>query len=662
MATKKERLDFSDEGSVNSLNVENSVQGLANKIPFKDIERSQTFFDLLDSFILLIDENSHIILANKKARNFLGFEDKEVANINFPEICIPEDEKENVLSFFSSILSDGKVESQVLETSIIGLDGTSKSFSINTSLLKDTFSSEKAFLLSCAAISKQKEPESHSLPAVANIFTHLDSIPYSLILSDYRGMITFWNRNASILFGYEKSEVLGKPISLIMPKRYRKAHEGWDELISIGKSPVVGKIIEVTGLRKNGTEFPIELAITTTRVKGEIFHGAFINDISKRKMKERLMTISKNKYRMIFEKSPLGIFHFDERGVITQCNENFVKIVGAPEETVISAIMGFNMLESFKDESIKKAIQQVLAGIPARYEDNFDSPFSNKVIPIKAEFSPVISEEGKLMGGVCVVEDFTERKAAEEALNKYAEELARANEELKSLDRMKDEFLSNLRHELTTPLIPIKGYSELMFDGALGELSEKQHDAMEKIMLSSERLKRLIDSLLYVSITEGGSVDYTFLPLRMSEVIDSAIRDRSPEIASKRHEIERSIPSDIPLIEGDLEYLQEVFVNVIDNSVKFTQEDGKIEVSVVLQEDKKLHIKVSDNGIGISEENLPLIFNRFYQVDGSSTRKYGGNGLGLYICKKIIVAHNGQMWAESKEGVGTDIHILLPVK
>ncbi len=663
MATKKERLDFSDDESVNSPTVENSVQELANKIPFKDIERSQPFFDLMDSFILLIDENNHIILANKKARKLIGFEDKEVTNINFPELCIPEDEKENVLSFFSSILSDGIVESQALETSIVGFDGSSKSFSINTSLLKDTISSEKALLLSCVAISKEKEPESHPLPASDYIFTHLDSIPYALVLSDYRGMITFWNRNASILFGYEESEILGKPISLIMPKRYRKAHEGWDELISIGKSPVVGKIIEVTGLRKNGTEFPIELAITTTRVKGEIFHGAILNDISKRKMKDRLMTISKNKYRMMFEKSPLGIFHFDEKGVITQCNENLVKIMGVPEESVISTIIGFNIVESFNDDnSIKKAIKQVLAGIPASYEDDFSSPFSEKIIPIKAEFSPVISDEGKFMGGVCAVEDFTERKVAEKALNQYAEDLAQANEELTSLDRMKDEFLSNLRHELKTPLIPIKGYSELMYEGSLGELNQKQKDAMEKVMLSSERLKRLIDSLLYVSITEGGNVEYTFLPLRMSEVIDSAIRDRSPEIASKRHEIERSIPSELPLIEGDLEYLQEVFVNVIDNSVKFTQEDGKIGISVVLEEGKKLHIKVSDDGIGISEENLPLIFNRFYQADGSSTRNYGGNGLGLYICKKIIVAHNGQIWAESREGAGTDIHILLPVK
>ena len=571
--------------------------------------------------------------------------------------------KDDILSFFSSVLSDEGVEPRILETSIMGSDRIPKTFLVNVSLLKDTTSSDKALLLSCTDIQEKKDLEMELLFDSEMISSHLDSIPYALVLSDYTGMITFWNKNASKLFGYGRDEILGKPIGMIMPKRYRKAHEGWNELISIGKSPVVGKIIEVTGLRKDGTEFPLELAITTTRLKGEVFHGAIINDISKRKMKERLTLIAKNKYRMMFEKSPLGIFHFDEKGVITQCNENLVKIMGVPEENVISNVIGFNIVESFDDDdSIKKAIMQVLAGIPASYEDDFCSPFSDKVIPIKAEFSPVISDEGKFMGGVCVVEDFTERKAAEKALNQYAEDLAKANEELKSLDRMKDEFLSNLRHELKTPLIPIKGYSELMYEEALGELNQKQKDAMEKVMLSSERLKRLIDSLLYVSITEGGNVEYTFLPLRISEVIDAAIHDRSPEITSKGHEIEKLIPSDIPLIEGDLDYLEEVFVNVIDNSVKFTPESGKISISVTLQDNNKIHIQISDNGIGISEENLPHIFNRFYQADGSSTRKYGGNGLGLYICKKIIVAHKGDMWADSKEGSGTSIHILLPVK
>ncbi|WP_094226828.1 PAS domain-containing sensor histidine kinase [Methanolobus psychrotolerans] len=661
MASKKEILDSPNNGSDYSLTIEDSARIFGEEISFSEIEHSQVFFDLLDSLIFVVDEKNRIILANKKARNHSGFENTDIYK-NFIELCISEDEKEEIEVFFSSILSDDTTEPRILELSLKAFDGVQKVFLLNTRLLKDTTSSNKALLLSFTDIQVKKECEEELLLEIEKIFSHLDSLPYAFILSNYTGMITFWNMDASKLFGYKRDEVLGKPISLIMPKRYRKAHEGWDEVISIGKSPVVGNIIEVTGLRKNGTEFPLELAITTTRIKGEVFHGAIINDISKRKMKERLMNIAKNKYRMMFEKSPLGIFHFDENGVITQCNENLVKILGVPEESVISKIIGFNIVESFNNNSIKKAIKQVLAGIPARFEDEFCSPFSKKIIPIKAEFSPVISDEGRFMGGVCVVEDFTERKAAEKALNQYAADLAKANEELKSLDRMKDEFLSNLRHELKTPLIPIKGYSELMYEGALGELNQKQKDAMEKVMLSSERLKRLIDSLLYVSITEGGNVEYTFVPLRVSEVIDSAVHNRLPELASKGHEVEKSIPSTIPLIEGDLDYLEEVFINIIDNSIKFMHEGGKIRISVILQDDKKVHIQIKDNGIGISEENLHQIFNRFYQVDGSSTRKYGGNGLGLYICKKIIKAHKGDIWAESKIGTGTTVHIILPVK
>ncbi|MDG6242838.1 MAG: PAS domain S-box protein [Methanolobus sp.] len=663
MVIKKEVTDFPDDSIAHSPDIDDSVCLLASRIQFSEIDRSKTFFDLLDLLIFVVDEKGLIALANKKAQNYLRPGKKGLDDICFSDILLSKDEKEKTSVLFSSLLSDEGTVPQSLEATIVGSDGMRKVFLINVSLLEDEMSSEKALLLTCTDIQEKKELENELIIGTEKIFDHLESIPYAMVLSDDVGCITFWNRKASKLFGYMEEEIIGKHITAIMPKRYRKAHEGWEELISIGKSPVVGKIVEMTGLRKDGTEFPLELAITTTRVKGVVFHGALINDISQRKMKERLTTIAKNKYRMMFEKSPLGIFHFDEKGVITQCNENLVKILDVPAENVISNLIGFNIIESFaEDNSIKKAIIQVLAGIPSRYEDEFRSPFSDKVIPIKAEFSPVISEEGKFMGGVCVVEDFTERKAAEKALNQYAADLAKANEELKSLDRMKDEFLSNLRHELKTPLIPIKGYSELMYEGALGELNQKQQDAMEKVMLSSERLRRLIDSLLYVSITEGGNMEYTFVPLRISEVIDSSLHDRSPEITSKGHAIERSIPSNIPLIEGDLDFLEEVFINIIDNAIKFTHQGGKISISVRLQEDKKIHISITDNGVGIPEENLTQVFNRFYQVDGSSTRKYGGNGLGLYICRKIIEAHKGTIWAESKAGSGTTIHVLLPVK
>jgi PAS domain S-box-containing protein len=665
MVVNKEMLGFENDNNGHSSDIDTSLSLLVNEISFSDIENSQAFYDMVDQLMLIVGDDNCVIMANKKAKDYFGFETCPL-NEDFIELCIPEQEKEFATSFISSFFQESPEEAaSTCSTELLFKDpgGSISTFLINVSLLKDRDSSKKAVFISCVNIQDKNNFENEMLSDIEKLFKHLDSVPYALVFSDYTGKITFWNRNATKLFGFTKDEIIGECITKIMPKRYRKAHEGWDEIISIGKSPIVGKIIEVTGLRKDDTEFPIEMAITTTRYKGDIFHGAIINDISQRKMKERLTSIAKNKYRMMFEKSPLGIFHFDENGVITQCNEILVRILGVPEEQVISQIIGFNIIDSFSDDhNLKKAIRHVLAGIPAKYEDDFQSPFSDKIIPIKAEFSPVVSDEGKFMGGVCVVEDFTERKAAERELNQYAEDLAKANEELKSLDRMKDEFISNLRHELKTPLIPIKGYSELMYEGAMGELTQKQKDAVEKMMFSSERLRRLIDSLLYVSITESGNLEYTFLPLRISEVIDSALHDRDPEIKRKKHVVEKTIPSDIPLINGDLDYLEEVFINIIDNSIKFMHDDGKITITGVLQEDNKIHIKMADEGIGISEENLPNIFNRFYQVDGSSTRKYGGNGLGLYICKKIIEAHSGSIWAESKEGSGTTIHILLPAK
>ena len=664
MVANKKMPELENDNDSHSPDIEESLLRVT-EINFSDIEQSQAYYDMVDQLMLIVDEDNCILIANKKAQEYFGLKNS-TSKEDFTRLCLPEEEKDYATSFLSSFFQENTEDTELFcSTELLFKDsgGLISTFLINVSLLIDKDSPRKAVLLSCASIQNKNDFENEMLRDIEKLFKHLDSIPYALVFSDNTGDITFWNKKATALFGFTKDEIIGKNITYIMPKRYRKAHEGWGEIISIGKSPVVGKIIEVAGLRKDDTEFPIELAITTTRYKGDIFHGAIINDISQRKMKERLTSIAKNKYRMMFEKSPLGIFHFDENGVITQCNEILVRILGIPEEQVISKIIGFNIINSFSDDNdLKKAIIQVLAGIPARYEDNFQSPFSDKVIPIKAEFSPVISDEGKFMGGVCVVEDFTERKEAEEKLKQYAEDLARANEELKSLDKMKDEFISNLRHELKTPLIPIKGYSELMYEGALGELSQKQKDAVEKMMFSSERLRRLIDSLLYVSITEGGNVEYTFLPLRICEVIDSALHDRDPEIKRKNHVVERSIPCDVPLINGDLDYLEEVFINIIDNSIKFMHDGGKISITCSLQDDNNIHIKIADEGIGISEADLPDIFNRFYQVDGSSTRKYGGNGLGLYICKKIIEAHNGSIWAESEEGSGTTIHVLLPAK
>jgi signal transduction histidine kinase len=259
-----------------------------------------------------------------------------------------------------------------------------------------------------------------------------------------------------------------------------------------------------------------------------------------------------------------------------------------------------------------------------------------------------------------------QKKRSEEALQKYADELSKvnmelekANKELKSLDVMKDEFLSNISHELKTPLVSIKGYGELISDETLGCLNEQQKKAFGVVLRNSERLRRLIESLLFISGIESRTIQYQIEKVQIADIIDDVVNDMDLQVKEKCLKTERHVPDELPLIDGDRTRLSDMLTNLIDNAIKFTPSGGTI-VLKAYEEKKHLHIEIEDTGIGIPQELMPNLFQRFYQIDASIKRKYGGTGVGLYICKSIAEAHKGDIWIESEEGKGTTVHIRLP--
>jgi signal transduction histidine kinase len=239
------------------------------------------------------------------------------------------------------------------------------------------------------------------------------------------------------------------------------------------------------------------------------------------------------------------------------------------------------------------------------------------------------------------------------------QKLQKAYEELQILDRMKDEFISNVSHELKTPLVSIKGYGELLYDEKLVERLDEQKKCLEAIIRNANRLTRLINSILLVSRLQAGKIEFRFEPLDLDKTVQTCVRDFK-SIMDKKHIIfEKNIP-EISRIEGDKDKFVEVINNLLDNAIKFTPEGGKISIKA-WDEAQNVHIIVSDNGIGIPADIIPKLFARFYQVDASTARKYGGTGIGLYITKNIIDAFRGKIWIESEVGKGTMVHILLPV-
>ena len=239
------------------------------------------------------------------------------------------------------------------------------------------------------------------------------------------------------------------------------------------------------------------------------------------------------------------------------------------------------------------------------------------------------------------------------------EKTTKAYEELKSLEKMKDEFVSNVTHELKTPLISIKGYSEIMYEGMLGDMNEKQKHGLKVIVSNSERLNRLIESLLHMNAFQFKK-QHVFSPLSLADVMGNALKSLSFKVEEKGMILNTNYDKRLHFIYGNAELLKQLFVYLIDNAVKFSPYRSHIGICAY-EESGSMHVEVSDNGIGIPENQISKIFERFYQVDGSMTRNYGGNGLGLYLAKNIVDVHKGNIWVESREGVGTKVHVSLPL-
>ncbi|MEZ5334331.1 MAG: HAMP domain-containing sensor histidine kinase [Methanolobus sp.] len=224
---------------------------------------------------------------------------------------------------------------------------------------------------------------------------------------------------------------------------------------------------------------------------------------------------------------------------------------------------------------------------------------------------------------------------------------------------MKDEFMANITHELKTPLIPIKGYSELLYEGHLGLLGNEQKRSIKVVLQNAQRLQKLIDSLLYMQNIRSGNIQYHLdsinIPGLLDKVADEILSVRTGDTPVFNKDYDQKVP----FVCGNMTYLEQVFSHILENAFKFTPPDGSITISVFSNNDG-VHAMVKDTGIGISGNEMPSIFKRFYQVDGSLTRRYGGNGLGLYLCKSIVEAHGGSIWAESQEGKGTELHVVLP--
>jgi len=229
----------------------------------------------------------------------------------------------------------------------------------------------------------------------------------------------------------------------------------------------------------------------------------------------------------------------------------------------------------------------------------------------------------------------------------------------KELERMKSNFLSVVSHELKTPLHSIKGFVDIILMGKTGQITETQTDFLSTVRDQTTHLQSLINDLLEFSRLESGQVQLRLTDVSLAEVATAVVEQLKPLADEGQIRLENRVRADTLSVQADRMRIEQVLTNLIDNAIKFTPADGVVTVDAT-DLGKDIQVTVSDTGIGIPADQLTSVFDRFYQVDGGSTRHYRGTGLGLTICKHIVEHHRGRMWVESEEGMGSTFFFVLP--
>lgn len=330
----------------------------------------------------------------------------------------------------------------------------------------------------------------------------------------------------------------------------------------------------------------------------------------------------------------------------------------APEELYADDGLARRALCDEYRHPLKLAMAAVVRGEPQWLRLEYRRK-NGQVLTLDQVLYPVRDVSNRVVVVEGVARDITAMRVLEQQLQQSVVELQARNEELASLDRLKSQLLANVSHELRTPLVTIKGYNELLLRGSLGPLNERQERALKSAAHSTERLIELIETLLDFAQREEGRPSLRRECFDLRRAVHEAIAQQGVRLAEKGIELDVSLGERPLLAIGDPMRLTQAVKALLSNAGKFCETPGQVRVTSQ-REEGRIGVAISDSGIGIPAAVLDKIFDRFYQVDASTTRRFGGTGLGLAFAKEIATLHGGTITVESEEGHGSTFTLWLP--
>jgi len=531
----------------------------------------------------------------------------------------------------------------------------------------------------------------------------VDSAIDAIITIDQNYKIVLFNVSAEKIFGYSEKDILGRDLNILIPKHFRAIHNSFID--SFSKSSSTGRLMsqrsDIKGLHSNGETFPIEASISKIEIKGEVFFTAIIRDIADRIKMEQELQLSYDFLEQRVYKRTAELTHARDELLLSQKRlddaQKMAHVGNWELNLETNELFWSDEIFSLFDIDKNKFDASYEAFLNAIHPDDRDAvntaytnsletkesyAITHRLLMQNGEIKHVeekcqsfYDDAGNAIRSIGTVQDITERVLAEEKISLAHNKLASLNEQLEArvksrtaeleLERdkaeeanlAKSQFLSQMSHELRTPMNAILGFSQLL---KIAKLNPLQHQQVEEITVAGTHLLHLIEDLLDLSKIDSNHVNIIISKANATQIVNEALHFIEPDLHNKKINIQLNLEKiNHILVFTDIIRLRQILINFLTNAIKYNKEDGDITIDAC-EVKHYLRIEVTDTGIGIEKNKLPLLFTPFERL-GQEFSAIEGTGIGLALCKKLIDKMNGNIGVDSISGKGSTFWLEIPI-
>ncbi len=579
---------------------------------------------------------------NPKLAQIFGYTMDEIINKKSPLDLTYPDDREVVSDNVASRLS-GKSESIAYSFRGLRKDGTR--IFVDVFGTRSSLGGKPAVIGTLLDTTEKMKAEQALKESEEKYKTIIESASDAIIIVDIKDRtIIDVNKQAEMLTGHSREELVGKSHLILHPEEYAKYYSTSFGRLIDEKQKISPD--EVYVQHKDGSVIPVEISNSETTIGDRgVIQGIFRDLRERKKVEEEIRKLSR-----AVEQSPSAIIITNIEGKIEYVNPQFCKVTGYRQVEVVGENPRILKSGKTSDAEYKDMWKSISAGREWRGEFH-NRKKNGELYWEQASISPIRDDRGNITHFIAIKEDITQKKEMQQ-------ELLIAKEKAEESDRMKSEFLSQMSHEIRTPLNVILSYNSFLQE----ELAEMVNDdirlSFTSIDSAGKRLLRTIDMILNLAAIQKGNIDLTFEPLNLGDILVRLSREFEFLARKKNLYLKLNMPSEKIMINGDDYLVSEIFQNLLNNALKYTNSGG-IEMDTSVLDNNRIKIDISDTGIGISEEYIPKLFLPFTQEETGYTRKFEGNGLGLALVKSYLDLLKAEINVSSEKGKGTTFSIIF---